>query len=53
MSVIVKDSAGDHWLYCKGADSAMFPLIVKGKVEEAADHVTDFSMVCYLYYQRE
>lgn len=53
MSVIVKDSAGVHWLYCKGADSAMFPLIINGKVEEATAHVADFSMVRYLSHQRE
>lgn len=45
MSVIVKDEANDLWLYCKGADSAVFPLVVKGKVEEATAHVADFSMV--------
>ncbi|XP_011879867.1 PREDICTED: probable phospholipid-transporting ATPase IF isoform X2 [Vollenhovia emeryi] len=44
MSVIVKDSSGDIWLYCKGADSAVLPLIVEGKVQEAAVHVADFSM---------
>lgn len=48
MSVIVKDEMGDLWLYCKGADSAVFPLIVKGKVQEAAEHVSDFAMVRYL-----
>lgn len=45
MSVIVKDTAGDFWLYCKGADSAMLPLIVSGKINEAITHVADFSMV--------
>ncbi|XP_003485770.1 probable phospholipid-transporting ATPase IF isoform X1 [Bombus impatiens] len=44
MSVIVKDTAGDFWLYCKGADSAMLPLIVSGKINEAITHVADFSM---------
>ncbi|XP_012530011.2 probable phospholipid-transporting ATPase IF isoform X2 [Monomorium pharaonis] len=44
MSVIVKDSSGDIWLYCKGADSAVMPLIIEGTVQEAAIHVTDFSM---------
>ncbi|XP_072764277.1 phospholipid-transporting ATPase IF isoform X2 [Anoplolepis gracilipes] len=44
MSIIVKDSANDIWLYCKGADSAVFPLIVEGKVREASLHVADFSM---------
>lgn len=37
--------AGDFWLYCKGADSSLFPLIVSGKVNEAIVHVADFSMV--------
>lgn len=50
MSIIVKDSANDIWLYCKGADSAVLPLIVQGKVQEASLHVADFSMVCYLGY---
>ncbi|XP_015439518.1 PREDICTED: probable phospholipid-transporting ATPase IF [Dufourea novaeangliae] len=44
MSVIVKDNAGVHWLYCKGADSAILPLIVSGKVNETIAHVADFSM---------
>ncbi|XP_026825879.1 probable phospholipid-transporting ATPase IF isoform X2 [Ooceraea biroi] len=44
MSVIVKDTAGDIWLYCKGADSAVLPLIVEGNLQETALHVTDFSM---------
>ncbi|XP_011166374.2 probable phospholipid-transporting ATPase IF isoform X2 [Solenopsis invicta] len=44
MSVIVKDSSGDVWLYCKGADSAVMPLITKGTIERTAEHVTDFSM---------
>ncbi|XP_023288615.1 probable phospholipid-transporting ATPase IF isoform X2 [Orussus abietinus] len=43
MSVIVQDSDGDLWLYCKGADSEMFPLIVKGNVEQAKVHVNNFS----------
>lgn len=47
MSVIVKDSSGDIWLYCKGADSAIIPLIAEGKIQKATVHVTDFSMVRY------
>lgn len=47
MSVIVKDSSGDIWLYCKGADSSILPLIIKGKTQKTADHVTEFSMVRY------
>lgn len=48
MSVIVKDTADDYWLYCKGADSAVLPLIISGKLEEAVNHVADFSMVRYI-----
>ncbi|XP_018059116.1 PREDICTED: probable phospholipid-transporting ATPase IF [Atta colombica] len=44
MSVIVKDSSGDIWLYCKGADSAVMPLITKGEIQKANAHVVDFSM---------
>lgn len=45
MSVIVKDDSDDYWLYCKGADSAILPLIVSGKINETIAHVADFSMV--------
>ncbi|KYN08158.1 putative phospholipid-transporting ATPase IF [Cyphomyrmex costatus] len=45
MSVIVKDTAGDIWLYCKGADSAVMPLITKGKTRKTNAHVADFSML--------
>ncbi|XP_046820654.1 phospholipid-transporting ATPase IF-like isoform X3 [Vespa crabro] len=44
MSVIVKDTADDLWLYCKGADTSILPLIIEGDVETAAAHVEDFSM---------
>ncbi|XP_034184560.1 phospholipid-transporting ATPase IF isoform X1 [Osmia lignaria lignaria] len=43
MSVIVKDAALDYWLYCKGADSAILPLIVSGDVNQAIAHVADFA----------
>ncbi|XP_046588400.1 phospholipid-transporting ATPase IF isoform X1 [Neodiprion lecontei] len=43
MSVVVRDGAGDIWLYCKGADASVYPLIVKGKVAESNKHVEDFS----------
>lgn len=50
MSVIVKDSSEDIWLYCKGADSAVLPLITEGKIQEVTVHVADFSMVrCPIY----
>ncbi|CAK9806962.1 Phospholipid-transporting ATPase IF [Anthophora plagiata] len=44
MSVVVKDTAGDFWLYCKGADSNIFPLVVSGTINEAIAHVAEFSM---------
>ncbi|XP_011693120.1 PREDICTED: probable phospholipid-transporting ATPase IF [Wasmannia auropunctata] len=44
MSVIVKDTAGDIWLYCKGADSSVMPLITEGTIQKATVHVEDFSM---------
>jgi len=47
MSVIVEDSSGDIWLYCKGADSTVLPLIVKGKTRKVIAHINDFSMVRY------
>uniref|UniRef100_A0AAQ5ZJT3 Phospholipid-transporting ATPase n=1 Tax=Amphiprion ocellaris TaxID=80972 RepID=A0AAQ5ZJT3_AMPOC len=34
MSVIVKSSSGDYLLFCKGADSSIFPRVVSGKVEQ-------------------
>ncbi|XP_076173411.1 phospholipid-transporting ATPase IF isoform X2 [Ptiloglossa arizonensis] len=43
MSIIVKDKAGDYWLYCKGADSTIFPLIESGMVNESITHVADFA----------
>uniref|UniRef100_A0A8C6PBM9 Phospholipid-transporting ATPase n=1 Tax=Nothobranchius furzeri TaxID=105023 RepID=A0A8C6PBM9_NOTFU len=34
MSVIVKSSSGEYLLFCKGADSSIFPRVVSGKVEQ-------------------
>lgn len=45
MSVIVQDSAGELWLYSKGADSEMFPLMHEGKIQQTEEHVADFSQV--------
>ncbi|KAI9547073.1 putative phospholipid-transporting ATPase IH [Dissostichus eleginoides] len=39
MSVIVKSSAGEYLLFCKGADSSIFPRIVSGKVEQVKARV--------------
>lgn len=44
MSVIVQDSSNDIWLYCKGADSSILPLIVGTDVDEISAQVFDFSM---------
>uniref|UniRef100_A0AAX7T5I0 Phospholipid-transporting ATPase n=1 Tax=Astatotilapia calliptera TaxID=8154 RepID=A0AAX7T5I0_ASTCA len=37
MSVIVKSSSGDYLLFCKGADSSIFPRVVSGKVEQVKE----------------
>lgn len=50
MSVIVKDSAGDIWLYCKGADSVIFPLTTSGQIDKAVQSVSDFSKVCHIIF---
>ncbi|KAL1022261.1 hypothetical protein UPYG_G00024360 [Umbra pygmaea] len=34
MSVIVRSNTGDLYLFCKGADSSIFPRVVSGKVEQ-------------------
>uniref|UniRef100_A0A7N6AM32 Phospholipid-transporting ATPase n=1 Tax=Anabas testudineus TaxID=64144 RepID=A0A7N6AM32_ANATE len=40
MSVIVRDSrAGELYLFCKGADSSIFPRVVSGKVEQVRARV--------------
>uniref|UniRef100_A0A8C9Y1H5 Phospholipid-transporting ATPase n=1 Tax=Sander lucioperca TaxID=283035 RepID=A0A8C9Y1H5_SANLU len=39
MSVIVKSSSGEYLLFCKGADSSIFPRIVSGKVEQVKARV--------------
>lgn len=52
MSVLVKDSAGDYWLYSKGADSTMLPIIIEGKINEVITHVTDFSMVEQIIFHK-
>uniref|UniRef100_A0A669EGW6 Phospholipid-transporting ATPase n=1 Tax=Oreochromis niloticus TaxID=8128 RepID=A0A669EGW6_ORENI len=37
--VIVKSSSGDYLLFCKGADSSIFPRVVSGKVEQVKARV--------------
>ncbi|XP_043928568.1 phospholipid-transporting ATPase IH isoform X2 [Protopterus annectens] len=34
MSVIVRSSTGDIYLFCKGADSSIFPRVTEGKVQQ-------------------
>uniref|UniRef100_A0A8C7YYA2 Phospholipid-transporting ATPase n=1 Tax=Oryzias sinensis TaxID=183150 RepID=A0A8C7YYA2_9TELE len=39
MSVIVRSSSGEYLLFCKGADSSIFPRVVSGKVEQVKARV--------------
>ncbi|XP_065151524.1 phospholipid-transporting ATPase IH-like isoform X2 [Paramisgurnus dabryanus] len=39
MSVIVKSSTGEYYLFCKGADSSIFPRVISGKVEQVKARV--------------
>ncbi|AWO95716.1 Phospholipid-translocating ATPase [Scophthalmus maximus] len=39
MSVIVRASTGELYLFCKGADSAIFPRVISGKVDEVKARV--------------
>ncbi|XP_072293987.1 phospholipid-transporting ATPase IH-like isoform X3 [Eucyclogobius newberryi] len=39
MSVIVRASSGELFLFCKGADSSIFPRVVSGKKEEVQARV--------------
>ncbi|KAG7467216.1 hypothetical protein MATL_G00150900 [Megalops atlanticus] len=34
MSVIVRSSSGEYYLFCKGADSSIFPRVISGKVDQ-------------------
>uniref|UniRef100_A0A8C9ZL64 Phospholipid-transporting ATPase n=1 Tax=Sander lucioperca TaxID=283035 RepID=A0A8C9ZL64_SANLU len=34
MSVIVRSSSGELYLFCKGADSSIFPRVISGKVDQ-------------------
>ncbi|KAL9879005.1 phospholipid-transporting ATPase IF isoform 2-T2 [Glossina fuscipes fuscipes] len=46
MSVIVKDEKGDKWIYCKGAESYVFPLCDRNSQDMIAKtdaHISDFS----------
>ncbi|XP_036106000.1 probable phospholipid-transporting ATPase IH isoform X1 [Molossus molossus] len=39
MSVIVKSATGEIYLFCKGADSSIFPRVIEGKVEQIRSRV--------------
>uniref|UniRef100_A0A8D0MF88 Phospholipid-transporting ATPase n=1 Tax=Sus scrofa TaxID=9823 RepID=A0A8D0MF88_PIG len=39
MSVIVKSATGEIYLFCKGADSSIFPRVIEGKVEQIQSRV--------------
>ncbi|KAG5833521.1 probable phospholipid-transporting ATPase IH isoform X3 [Anguilla anguilla] len=39
MSVIVRSTTGEYYLFCKGADSAIFPRVISGKVEQVRARV--------------
>ncbi|XP_020820884.1 phospholipid-transporting ATPase IH isoform X1 [Phascolarctos cinereus] len=39
MSVIVKSASGDIYLFCKGADSSIFPRVTEGKVDQIRSRV--------------
>ncbi|OXB63951.1 hypothetical protein ASZ78_006822 [Callipepla squamata] len=39
MSVIVKSSTGDIFLFCKGADSSIFPRVKEGKIDQIRSRV--------------
>ncbi|GLD63332.1 probable phospholipid-transporting ATPase IH isoform X1, partial [Lates japonicus] len=39
MSVIVRSSTGELYLFCKGADSSIFPRVISGKVDQVRARV--------------
>ncbi|KAK1341932.1 hypothetical protein QTO34_016683 [Cnephaeus nilssonii] len=39
MSVIVKSDTGEIFLFCKGADSSIFPRVIEGKVDQIRSRV--------------
>ncbi|XP_075222064.1 phospholipid-transporting ATPase IF-like [Lycorma delicatula] len=43
MSVIVMDENDTIWLFCKGAETSLLPLIEGGFTEENNEHLQDFS----------
>ncbi|XP_043439027.1 phospholipid-transporting ATPase IH isoform X1 [Prionailurus bengalensis] len=39
MSVIVRSATGEIYLFCKGADSSIFPRVIEGKVDQIRSRV--------------
>ncbi|XP_011377844.1 probable phospholipid-transporting ATPase IH [Pteropus vampyrus] len=39
MSVIVRSTTGEIYLFCKGADSSIFPRVIEGKVDQIRSRV--------------
>uniref|UniRef100_A0A5F8GJ69 Phospholipid-transporting ATPase n=1 Tax=Monodelphis domestica TaxID=13616 RepID=A0A5F8GJ69_MONDO len=60
MSVIVRNARGDIFLFCKGADSTIFPRVQRGQIEMTKVHVERNALdgyrtlcVAYKEYTRE
>lgn len=49
MSVVVSDANDKLWLFAKGAEVTMMPLMISGHKEETARHFNDFSMVSTVF----
>ncbi|XP_027702210.1 phospholipid-transporting ATPase IG isoform X2 [Vombatus ursinus] len=47
MSVIVRNARGDIFLFCKGADSAVFPRVQRDQIEQTKVHVERNAMDGY------
>ena len=43
MSVIIVDSEGKRHLYCKGADSSVFPLLQEESLQDTEQHLHEFA----------
>lgn len=45
MSIVLSDRDNKTWLFCKGAEVSMMPIMVSGQVQVTTHHFTHFSMV--------
>lgn len=50
MSVVVMDEGGLLWLFCKGAEVSLLPIVKSGSIAETIIHNTDFAMVTLLAF---